>query len=334
MRIGFLISSARIVRPTWTTAHLAHAALLDQHQVRFLEPSDIEVTAQGRLVARSHILDGPLQSAGALADRLAQGLLSRRFVELSSLDMLLLRVNPLSPHALSMALLAAEQGVPIYNDPAGVVRTRSKAWLPTLSGIPAPRTLVTGDLSSARLFAENIGTDVVLKPAIGSGGHGVRRVKQGQQRGLTQAFTELQRHSRAPIVIQSYALAADQGEKRVFWVDGQIVGAYLRQRAPGAFLHNLQQGATPQPCEVTTDDQAIIQAISPHLIRNGIRIAGLDIIGGELIEVNTLNPGGVHYAEAFREGGQAGSPPLSIATQVIRLLTTPLQRILPEASPV
>jgi len=59
MRIGFLISSARVVRPTWTTAHLAHAALVDQHQVRIMEANDIEVTAQGHLVARTYVLDAP-----------------------------------------------------------------------------------------------------------------------------------------------------------------------------------------------------------------------------------------------------------------------------------
>ena len=38
MQIGMLISSAAVIRPTWTTAHLAHAALLAGHTVRFFEP--------------------------------------------------------------------------------------------------------------------------------------------------------------------------------------------------------------------------------------------------------------------------------------------------------
>ena len=333
MRLGFLISSARVIRPTWTTAHLAHAALVDQHQVRFLEAGDIEVTAQGRLVARAYVLDTPLASAGELAHKLSQGQLGRRFVELSTLDMLLLRANPLTPHVLSMALLAAEQGIRVHNDPTGIVRTRSKAWLPTLPDIPTPKTLVTRDLASARLFAENLGADVVLKPVIGSGGHGVRRVKQGHRRGLEQAFGALQRHHATPVVVQAYSPAASLGEKRVFCVDGKIVGAYLRERAPGAFLHNLQQGGTPTACHVSDADQRIVDAIGPHLARNGIRITGLDIIGGELIEVNTLNPGGIHYAESFRKSDTMGDPEWSIASQVIRMLTTVPNWKLPEANP-
>jgi glutathione synthase len=333
MRIGILISSARVVRPTWTTAHLAHAALADQHQVRIIEAADIEVTTQGRLVARTHVLDAPLTSAAELATRLSERTLSRRYVELSTLDMLLLRANPLTSHVLSMALLAAEQGVRVHNDPAGIVRTRSKAWLPTLPNIPTPQTLVTRQLSSARLFAENLDGDVVLKPCIGSGGHGVQRVRQGNKRGLSQAFSEIHRRYPGPVVVQACAKDAEKGEKRVFCVDGKIVGAYLRTRAPGAFLHNLQQGATPTPCAISSADQAIVQAITPHLARNGIRIAGLDIIGGELIEVNTLNPGGIHYAETFREGADEDGPGWTIAAQVIRTLTTLPNWNLSEANP-
>ena len=134
-------------------------------------------------------------------------------------------------------------------------------------------------------------------------------------------------------MVQACAKDAEKGEKRVFCVDGKIVGAYLRTRAPGAFLHNLQQGATPTPCAISSADQAIVQAITPHLARNGIRIAGLDIIGGELIEVNTLNPGGIHYAETFREGADENSPGWTIAAQVIRTLTTLPNWNLSEANP-
>ena len=45
---------------------------------------------------------------------------------------------------------------------------------------------------------------------------------------------------------------------------------------------------------------AIVSAITPHLRKAGIVIAGLDIIGSALVECNTLNPGGIHYAESFR----------------------------------
>ena len=106
-----------------------------------------------------------------------------------------------------------------------------------------------------------------------------------------------------PTVVQGYLPEADDGEKRIFWVDGHIVGGYLRKRAPGAFHHNLQRGGQPEATEISESDKKICDAIAPHLKRNGVAIAGLDIIGSALVECNTLNPGGVHYAESFRQHG-------------------------------
>jgi len=322
MNIGFLISSARAVRPTWTTAHLAQSALEDQHRVRFFEAGEIEVTAQGRLVARAHVLDSPQTDAAGLANLLASHQLVRRYVEISSLDMLLLRANPFTPHVRVMALLAQERGVRVYNDPAGIIRTRTKTWVATLTDVPKPSTLVTRELSSARLFAENLNRDVVIKPAIGSGGRGVVHVPRSNHRRLARVFIDLQRQFPGPVVIQAYSEKADEGEKRLFWVDGHIVGAYLRTRAPGAFHHNLQRGANPNPCTISDADTRIVSTLSPHLMRNGIRLAGLDIIGGELIEVNTLNPGGLHYAEAFRTELDRDHANAPLSTRVIRQLTT------------
>jgi glutathione synthase len=59
-------------------------------------------------------------------------------------------------------------------------------------------------------------------------------------------------------------------------------------------------------------------ALTPHLLRNGIRIAGIDLIGDQIVEVNTLNPGGLHYADAFQD---PAAP--CIAQEAMQLLVTP-----------
>ncbi|MGB0639324.1 MAG: hypothetical protein ACPGTU_08330 [Myxococcota bacterium] len=316
MLIGMLISSAAVIRPTWTTAHLAQAALEDGHQVRFIEAYDVEVTGHGRLVTRAFILDSPCSDAAELADKLRTKQLTRRYIEVATLDMLMLRANPMTNSVMTLALMAQDRGVHVINDPAGVARTRSKAWLATLRDVPKPLTLVTTDPASATLFAENQPDGVVIKPSLGSGGRGVRLVLN--PRKVERTFCEVRRQVPGPVVIQSYLPEADHGEKRVFWVDGEIVGTYLRTRAPGVLQHNVQQGGTPVAAELSESDIAICEAIGPHLKRNGIVIAGLDIIGSALIECNTVNPGGIYYAESFRtvEG-------LSLATHAFQILLRP-----------
>ena len=316
MQIGMLISSAAVIRPTWTTAHLAHAALLAGHSVRFIEPHDMEVTTHGRLVTRAHVLDHPMGSPTEVAQQLSGLNLIRRFVEIPTLDILFMRANPLTPAVLNLALLAQEWGVRVVNDPIGIARTRSKTWLAALNHVPRPPTLITSDGASAQLFAEQQPHGVVVKPAMGSGGRGVRRVSDSSK--VARAVAEVMRIQPGPTVVQGYLPEAENGEKRVFWVDGHIVGGYLRKRAPGAFHHNLQRGGQPEATEISESDKLICTAIEPHLKRNGIVIAGLDIIGSALVECNTLNPGGVHYAESFRTEGTR-----SIASWTIQILTHP-----------
>lgn len=319
MQIAMLISSAAVIRPTWTTAHLAQAALHAGHTVRFIEPASMEVTTQGRVVTRAHILDAPLASQAQLADRLRLGQLTRRYVDVGGLDLMLMRANPLTPTVLNLALMAQERGVRVINDPAGIALTRTKTWLASLADVPRPKTLVTTDPAAVRAMAEGLPQGVVLKPAHGSGGRGVQLVRSAAH--VPQAMREVVRSQPGPVVVQEYLKEADNGEKRLFWVDGHIVGGYLRQRAPGSFLHNLQRGGQPQPTTVEDSDRAIVAALTPHLRRAGIVLAGLDIIGSALVECNTLNPGGIHYAESFRtcDGPSIAEETLQIMT---RTLTT------------
>jgi glutathione synthase len=316
MLIGMIISSAVVIRPTWTTAHLAQAALEDGHRVRFIEAHDVEVTGQGRLVTRAYVLDSPCKDATELANKLRTNQLTRRYIEVATLDMMLLRANPLTNSVMSIALMAQDRGVRVINDPAGMARTRSKAWLATLTDVPKPLTLVTTEPASATLFAENQPHGVVIKPSLGSGGRGVRLVLD--PRKVNRTFTEVRCQVPGPVVIQAYIPEADLGEKRVFWVDGEVVGTYLRTRAPGVLQHNVQQGGTPVATELSDSDIAICESIGPHLKRNGIVIAGLDIIGSALIECNTVNPGGIYYAESFRTVGG-----LSLATHAFQILLRP-----------
>jgi glutathione synthase len=58
----------------------------------------------------------------------------------------------------------------------------------------------------------------------------------------------------------------------------------------------LKQGATPQQSILRQQDHDIVAKISPQLLKNGIVLAGIDVIGDKIIEVNALNPGGIYHA--------------------------------------
>jgi len=316
MKLGFLLTNTAALTETWTTTHLVHAALNDGHQVRLMEPWSHEITDKGRVVARAWTLDQPVGDRATLISRIRGGTLERRFIDVAHLDALLIRVNPMTGPALQLALLAQEAGVTVINDPMGISLTRSKAWLATLPDVPIPRTLVTGSRASAEAFASrHRDRALVVKPALGSGGRGVSLVPPRRRDRLEHALQAARTQGSGHVVLQLYLDEARHGEKRLVWVDGELLGAYLRQRQGDDFRHNLKQGGRPEPTEIDDRDRHICDTLSPHLSRNGIRIAGLDVIGGRLVEVNTLNPGGIHWSDTL------GAAPGHMAARAMALLT-------------
>ena len=304
MRIGIVISNTATTSPTHSTVHIAQAALEAGHSVRFIEPWDFEISPDGRLWARAHCFDAPTGSRDELASRLALRQTERLTVEIRLLDRLLLRANPLHEAIQSIARLAQAEGVPVLNPPEALIHCSHKGWLATLPGVPRPETLITRSRAAAERFSASVDAAVV-KPARACGGKGVSLIRGG--RGLQEAISLAQRVGDGYIVMQRYLPEAALGEKRLLWLDGALIGGYLRQRAPGEFRHNLKAGGTPAALQTSRDrtlqdqvqEQQIIDTLTPHLRRYGIWFAGVDVIGDQVVEVNVLNPGGLHWSSVF-----------------------------------
>lgn len=333
MSLTFAIALQRSARlsATWTTVHLAWAALAQGHRLWFFSPEDAEISRRGVLRARVGELDAPVPDRETLTHRLLGGELRARHVDLLRADLMLLRLNPLTPTAMVVALMAREAGLPVVNDPVGLGLTRSKAWLATLGDVPHPLTFVSRSEEAAARFQTELDSDLVVKPSMGSGGRGVALVRRRDRTGLVVAMRAAAEAGEGPAIIQQYLPQAEQGEKRLVWIDGELVGAYLRRRAEGEFRHNLRLGGQPEPAAILSEDQELARALRPHLERNGIRIAGLDVIGGLVVEVNCLNPGGVHFSSQLQaETASLRQSQESIADRMVRLLAaTPRKNDVP-----
>ena len=299
MRIGIVISGVASVGPTHTTVHIACEALALGHGVRVFEPWDFEIDTRGRLCAKAHVFDGPVASREAFVEALHARDTVRRHVEVDRLDVLLLRTNPLDGAVLTFAQLASAAGVRVLNSPDALLHTSHKGWLATLPGVPRPRTVITRSRATVERFASTCEGGVIIKPARASGGKAVAVVRGRRRAPLDDAMNAASRAGDGYVVVQAYLSEALLGEKRLVWLDGELVGGYLRQRAPGEFRHNLKTGAVPVACLLTDADHALARALSPHLVRSGVWLAGIDVIGGYVVEVNTLNPGGAHHTEAL-----------------------------------
>ena len=46
---------------------------------------------------------------------------------------------------------------------------------------------------------------------------------------------------------------------------------------------------------LTKEEKALCKQIGPKLVKDGLYFVGIDVIGGKLVEVNVMSPGGITY---------------------------------------
>lgn len=116
---------------------------------------------------------------------------------------------------------------------------------------------------------------------------------------------------RRHVIAQEYLADVREGNKRLFLLDGEIVGAVLRRPSADDF----RIGPPVSVADVDTDDVRIVEALLPVLAAHGIALAGVDVIAGRLIEVNVTCPGGMHKTDALLGTDLSGD--------IVRRLLTP-----------
>lgn len=93
------------------------------------------------------------------------------------------------------------------------------------------------------------------------------------------------------VILQDYIEGAENGDVRVLMLNGKPIGALRRRPAKGDARSNISAGGTVEKYKLTKEDKVVCAKIGEKLVRDGIFYAGLDLIGGKLIEVNVLSPG-------------------------------------------
>lgn len=306
MRVGIVLNRVGDLHPEQTTAMLAARAVARDHETWLVEVAELGQDAAGPVIARGRRA-GPPSSLG--------GLVSVGPVEplvLDDLDAVLIRTNPardpLRPWAHQAALLLLEvlreRGVPVHNDPRGLVWASSKLHLTTLPESVRPRTLVTRDPERIEAFLASAPGDVVLKPISGTRGQDVFRIDRDRRENLPQILDVLVRSGLA--MAQDYVPEARDGDVRLILLDGVLleVGgqvAAVRRVPPKAdFRSNVAIGGRPAPVEqVTAGMRRVVEEVGPGLVRDGLRLVGLDLVGDRVVEANVYSPGGLFDAERY-----------------------------------
>jgi glutathione synthase len=97
------------------------------------------------------------------------------------------------------------------------------------------------------------------------------------------------------VILQEYIQGADKGDIRILLLNGEPIGAM--RRIPGEEDHrsNVSAGGSVAKHTLTKQEKALCKQIGPKLVKDGLYFVGIDVIGGKLVEVNVMSPGGITY---------------------------------------
>jgi len=308
LRCGVVINRLGEVTAQQTTWLIACEAARRGHAVWILGVGDLELSPDGSLTALAGRVPADAATEGGL-ERLIEGAPQR--IVLDGLDALLIRTSPARDlhrawaHAalLVLAQRLKERGVVVLNDPVGLARASSKLYVAEIPPAFRPRTLVTRDLALIRDFVASCPGGAVLKPIEGTRGQDVFILRPGARGNLNQIVDVLTRGGFA--MAQEFVPEAIDGDMRLVLVDGrplEVDGVYaaVRRIPTGDDLRsNVHVGATVAPGVVGPGHLAAAAAVGSRLRRDGLWLAGLDLIGDKIIEVNVFSTGGLHDADRF-----------------------------------
>lgn len=214
-------------------------------------------------------------------------------------DVVLMRQDPPFDMAYITAahLLEQVQGETlVVNDPAWV-RSSPEKIFPLMFADLMPPTMISRDEQAIAQFRAKY-KDIIIKPLYGNGGAGVFRLKPDDSNysSLLETFFEI---SREPVMVQAFLPSVAQGDKRIILIDGELAGGFNRIPQKGETRSNMHVGGQAAAVELSPRDLEICKRIGPELRRRGLLFVGIDVIGGQLTEINVTSPTGVRELERF-----------------------------------
>lgn len=212
---------------------------------------------------------------------------------LNGFDVVLLRQDPPFDLAYITSTHLLERIHPktlVVNDPASVRNAPEKLFVMNFPQLMPP-TLISRDLDEINAFRDKYGA-VVMKPLHGYGGAAVFRVMP-QDMNFGSLFDMFAVTFREPWVIQQFIPEVKHGDKRIILVNGEFAGAVNRVPAADDLRSNMVRGGAAQETELTPREREICATVGPALRECGLVFVGIDVINGNLTEINVTSPTGI-----------------------------------------
>ena len=130
---------------------------------------------------------------------------------------------------------------------------------------------------------------MILKPIYSFGGNDIHLLSKFDMKFIKNF---IKKHEY--IICQKFLPKINRGDKRVFLINGKVVGAISRVPKKGSFLSNMSKGAKPINTQLTNIEKKISKLVAKNLKKENIFLAGIDFIDQKLNgDINVTSPTGL-----------------------------------------
>ena len=177
--------------------------------------------------------------------------------------------------------------VKIINDPTSIRNVSEKLYSAKYQKF-MPDTIFSQNLVEIRSFFKR-NKKVIVKPIHSYSGNDILLMNSFNLKTINN-FIKKHDH----IMCQKFLPKISKGDKRVFIINGKVVGAISRVPKKGSFLSNMSKGAVPINIKLTKSELKISKLISQDLKKENIFFAGIDFIDQKLNgDINVTSPTGL-----------------------------------------
>ena len=177
--------------------------------------------------------------------------------------------------------------VKIINDPTAIRNVSEKLYSAKYQKF-MPETIFSQNLDEIKSFFKR-NKKVIVKPIHSYSGNDILLMNSFNLKTINN-FIKKHDH----IMCQKFLPKISKGDKRVFIINGKVVGAISRVPKKGSFLSNMSKGAVPINIKLTKSELKISKLISKDLKKENIFFAGIDFIDQKLNgDINVTSPTGL-----------------------------------------
>ncbi len=284
-----------------TSLALIRECVKRNHGVAMCTPSNLTIrdsvtNAFCKVIGRMEKVSNSLKSFYRNAQ------LRDEMLPLAGFDAIFFRANPpLDPIMLNF-LDSVKDDVFIVNSLEGMREANNKLYTAAFGDAHSniiPNTHVSKNKDYlVQQIKDSKADKMILKPLNGFGGSGVILIEKsamGNINSLLDFYITNSDGTSNYVILQDYIKGADQGDVRILLLNGEPLGAM--RRIPGSNDHrsNVSAGGSIAKHSLTKAERALCKQIGPKLVSDGLYFVGIDVIGGMLVEVNVMSPGGITY---------------------------------------